>query len=450
MTKLLVLLSMLANLDGLSAAAVPLERMAHSDGKSEERPSGARLTYRETGRSEASSGELIHYALHADGLPQGKSYSLGGKWMNGRVGVIKGLHIDGSGRVLTADGQELDLVLGRMFPGEFIEFILAADDGAAKAAVEITPFPIEAVGNGGCRLSVKPTEITGQIFRITGSGFQPDQKIRGGSTSDGEAQHQGWKTKSDGTLPNTFILPAVRGKSGGEASVTASDNSCSVTVRYHWGSEMTRAAPEGRATAPASPLPTESQAPAGPQSPTASAQLATTPTPELSKGGQWVRLAMLTVNLDYKIAAVRTFLPMVKDALHLGEEEITHQNAKDVLERYQRERRVLTEEIDREGFSRIGGDYDWRRETQDECKLKELPSDPSGQVTVIQNGHEVEFKGKGLEGCGVVVGTIAVLKTGKCGGVSTMRLVVGTDQGRMVLLDTGSGIRCDAGTLTKR
>ena len=49
-----------------------------------------------------------------------------------------------------------------------------------------------------------------------------------------------------------------------------------------------------------------------------------------------------------------------------------------VTERFQRERRALTEEIDREGFSKIGGEYDWRWGTQGECKLKELPPDASG------------------------------------------------------------------------
>lgn len=270
MPKLLVLLTMLASLDALNAPAEPLERVAQSDEKSGEHSSGARLTYRETGRSESPSGELAHYALNASGLPQGKSYSLGGKWMNGRIGVIKGLHIDVSGRVLTEDREELDLALGRMFPGEFIEFILAADDGTAKASVEITRFPIEAVGNGGCRLSVKPMSINGQIFQISGSGFQPDQKIKGGSTSEGEAAPARWKTKSDGTLPKIVILPAVRGKSGGKASVTASDTSCSVMVRYHWGTEMTRAAPQSQTPVvqptPTSVRPAEAPTPGSPGS----------------------------------------------------------------------------------------------------------------------------------------------------------------------------------------
>jgi hypothetical protein len=191
-----------------------------------------------------------------------------------------------------------------------------------------------------------------------------------------------------------------------------------------------------------------------------SAQPAATPTPELSKGAQQLKLATLIVNLDGKIAFINFFLPRVTGAIYLGKEKITHENAKEVLDRFQRERRAVAEEIDREGFSNIGGDYDWHpggaermQGTQDECKLKELPSDASGLVTVVQNEHAVEFKGKALAGCGVVVGTVVVLKTGECGKVSGMRLVGGVWKDhsiKMMLKDTDSSVRCDAGVLTKR
>jgi hypothetical protein len=179
--------------------------------------------------------------------------------MNGKTAVIEALHIDGSGRVVKKDGEELSLALGRMFPGEFIEFTLAADDGTAKASVEIALFPIEAVGNGGCRLSVKPMTLQGDIFQINGAGFKPDQEVNAVGTLDGQVTRQRYKTKGDGSL-NIVVFPPVPGiKSGGEASLTASDASCSVTVRYNWGNAMTRAAPEGQATSSA-PLPASPQA----------------------------------------------------------------------------------------------------------------------------------------------------------------------------------------------
>ncbi len=109
--------------------------------------------------------------------------------------------------------------------------------------------------------------------------------------------------------------------------------------------------------------------------------------------------------------------------------------------------------MDREGLTDIAGEYDWNRGKQTECKLKDLPSDSSEPVTVVQNRHEVEFKGKGPSGCGVVVGTVVVLQTGKCEGVSSGRLVGNAwpDHSiKMLLVDTDSDARCDAGALKKR
>jgi tetratricopeptide (TPR) repeat protein len=249
--KLLLLLGMLAFLGGSSATASTPEKAEQPQEKSGGSLPGARLTFRETSRSASPHGELVHYALKAAGLPEGKSYSLTAKWMNGTTRVINRLHIDGSGRVLTEDGTEADLTLGKMFPGEFIEFTLAADDGTAKASVEIALFPIEAMGNGSCRLSVKPMSARGDAFLITGSGFKLDEDIKSVERVDGQTIDKRLKAKGDGSL-KVVVFPGAAGRSGGTASLTASDTSCSVTIRYSWGSEMTRAVPERQAQTPGS------------------------------------------------------------------------------------------------------------------------------------------------------------------------------------------------------
>jgi hypothetical protein len=210
---------------------------------------------------------------------------------------------------------------------------------------------------------------------------------------------------------------------------------------------QTTAAAEARAAGPVTGAPQGLQ----------SAQPAATPTPELPEMKR-LRLATLAVNLDYNITYINFYLPRVTGTITLGKEIITHENAKEVLGRFQRERQALTEEIDREGFSNIGGDYDWHRELQNECKLKGLlPSDALGSVTAVQNEHVVEFKGKGLAGCGVVVGDMVVSIVGDCGGFSSIRLVgrVFHDKSpnqsiRIALSEKGSGIVCKAGFLAKR
>jgi hypothetical protein len=177
--------------------------------------------------------------------------------MNGKTRSFQALRVDGAGRVFSEDGVEVDLTLGKMFPGEFIEFTLAADDGAAKATAEITPFPMEAAGNGSCRLMVKPMSARGDAFLITGSGFKLDEDIKGVARVDGQTTNERWKAKGDGSL-KAVVFPGAAGRSGGTASLTASDSSCSVTIRYSWGSEMTRAVPERQAQAPGSQPSTQS------------------------------------------------------------------------------------------------------------------------------------------------------------------------------------------------
>lgn len=238
MPKLLLLLILPAILDCSSAAA-------QSRAAPNAPPSGARLTFRETSRSATSDGEFAHYAFQADGFPQEKSYSLTGKWMNGKTRSFQALRIDGSGRVFSPDGVEVDLTLGKMFPGEFIEFTLAADDGTAKASVEITPFPMEAAGDGGCRLMVKPMSVRGDILQISGSGFRPDQEIKVVATLDRMSHDERWKAKADGTV-QTVVFPGGAGRNGGEGIVTASDGACSVTVRYDWGVAVAQATPSQR------------------------------------------------------------------------------------------------------------------------------------------------------------------------------------------------------------
>ena len=183
--------------------------------------------------------DMVRYALKTDGLPKDQRYALYGRWMDGRsTEVTRGIRIDESGYVRDAKGEEFTLALGRMFPGELATFALVSEDGTAKAFVEITPFPIQAEGKGGCRLAVRPMDAHGQAFIITGSGFGPNKKLKTVSTSVNEVMYETRDGRSDGTLPKQVIFPAVVGRTGGDASYEASDSDCSVKVRYTWGDEM--------------------------------------------------------------------------------------------------------------------------------------------------------------------------------------------------------------------
>jgi len=200
---------------------------------------GARLTYKETSRVVLPEGIGVTYKLQAEGLPQEKTYSLWSKLINGHtMEMYKGLLLDSSGHVLREDGAEFEFGLKKMLEGESVEYTLISHDETTKAVVEITPFPIEAQGGGKCHLSVKLLSAKGEAFLIKGEGFAAKQELKVVAKSDAEVGEFPLKVTDDGTF-SMVILPAVLGKSGGEASFMAADTACAVTVRYKWGDAMT-------------------------------------------------------------------------------------------------------------------------------------------------------------------------------------------------------------------
>ncbi|HEX4438444.1 MAG TPA: hypothetical protein VH854_00140 [Thermoanaerobaculia bacterium] len=270
---LLVLLSA-AEARGLvgapDAARTPAPRAPLAAASATPKPSGAtegaRLTYMERSRGVEQGVAIVHYTLKADGVPRDKSYALYGRRMNGTTAEIKrGVRIGDGGALLGPDGKDVDLSLGRMFAGEYDVFALIAADGTVKTFVEITPFPIQAEGKGGCRLQARPMDLRGQGFVITGSGFQPKKTLSTVTTSDGEDTKGSTNTQVDGTLKQV-IFPRMTGGSGGEASYEVSDSACSAKVRFHWGDEL-RDTPGGASPSPAAtPKPQRSRS----RSPTAS------------------------------------------------------------------------------------------------------------------------------------------------------------------------------------
>ncbi len=237
-----ILWSAIAYLGGPEGAAPLPAEGDPAQSKSAASSPGMRLTYEEKSRDASTGLEMVTYILKAGGFPADKRFTLVGQRMDGKsVEIAKGIRIDESGRVLGPDGEEVKLSLGRMFAGEFAVFALTSEDGSAKASVEITPFPIQAEGAGGCRLSVQPMSLNGQIFEIRGVGFKPDAKLKTTSTSSGERGDTEYNSKNDGTL-KVILFPATRGRSGGDASFTASDSTCSATVNYKWGDQMRGAA----------------------------------------------------------------------------------------------------------------------------------------------------------------------------------------------------------------
>jgi hypothetical protein len=209
---------------------------------------GMSLSAVERSRGKEHGIEGVRYALRTEGFPKDHLYALYGRWMNGQSAeVTKGARIDETGLLHGPGGDEISLWLAQMFPGEYATFALVSEDRSATAFVEITPFPIQAEGKGGCRLFVRPMEPGGQVFLITGSGFKAGRTLKTLSSSVNESARGTVDGRPDGSVKEV-ILPAVVGHEGGPASFEASDGDCTVRVDYKWGDQM-------RSTPPASPTP---------------------------------------------------------------------------------------------------------------------------------------------------------------------------------------------------
>lgn len=165
-------------------------------------------------------------------------------------------------------------------------------------------------------------------------------------------------------------------------------------------------------------------------------------------------LAWLAVELDDTLWVLDTmFAPGRGGTLHLDEETVTGANAKDVQDRLARERRAVSEKMNRTSFRTIGGDYEMRPAAGDECRISEARwSEEAGSINVVQTKNNVEFLGKRPLGCGVIVGSAVVMRPGGCEGTSPFRLVGKvSDAGiEMTIWDKPSGNHCLLGTLTRR
>lgn len=131
---------------------------------------------------------------------------------------------------------------GPIYKGEPLEPALVAEDGSGQVAMRIVPAPIEASGAGGCRLRVELMDPTGNVFRIRGEGFEPGEEVRTPHRSEDEAMEDITEETSPTGGFEFIMLPAVVGKTGGSASISATGQACSVpALPYKWGTAMERA-----------------------------------------------------------------------------------------------------------------------------------------------------------------------------------------------------------------
>lgn len=154
------------------------------------------------------------------------------KWLDGKIENIPVEYAFLEGN--------LTLSYHHYFRGEPIDYALISTDQTVRVYAQLTPFPLEAKSEGGCKLSMTLLSPNLRTFVITGEGFKPGETVTTISKSDSEIIEKEGIALGDGRI-NTFIIdPGVVGKTGGTATFQASSKTCNVTVSYEWGTAMKR------------------------------------------------------------------------------------------------------------------------------------------------------------------------------------------------------------------
>lgn len=181
----------------------------------------------------------VLYEFGARGVPTNKTYALWAKWLDGnQVRIPRNLVIDRSTHLLI--GLKPVIVnINHMFRGEPVEYQLISRDRKIRAFTRAVPFPLEATGQGNCRLTFELLSENGLMFFGKGQGFSPREEIKSKSVSGTEVLRAPLHASKDGSFA-VEVLPGVIGKAGGLARFSAVGKACSVTLHYRWGAAMQR------------------------------------------------------------------------------------------------------------------------------------------------------------------------------------------------------------------
>lgn len=193
---------------------------------------GASVSLKETSRKSTGRQTVVFYRIFTSGMPKDKTYSLVTTPFNLQSMVAtNGVTLDDSGQAMTS-GSPLDLGVVAA-KGEPKRFSLVSDDGQSKVFFYITPFPVKGT-NRGCSIEETLLLQHAEAVLIQGSGFPPNSTVHVKASSEKEV-HEGDLKSDDLGNVSTVFLPFVKGKVDGTSTVTLSSQTCSPSLKYHWG-----------------------------------------------------------------------------------------------------------------------------------------------------------------------------------------------------------------------
>ena len=207
---------------------------------------GTKLIFKEKSRKKTYQGTLVDYDVFTIGLPNDQHYALVAWPLNEKIQPVQ------SGISLTADGRptctgktkadcmpnkpNADPVIDIAFyaaKGEPKRFGLVSEDQKWKAFGTIVAFP-NVNNDGACSLEAQLVTPDADAVFVTGRGFAPNIPVPQSTDSAGEVMMGTWPANAKGDLA-TVVMPAVRGKTFGDATILVKAPACRPKVTFHWG-----------------------------------------------------------------------------------------------------------------------------------------------------------------------------------------------------------------------
>lgn len=131
------------------------------------------------------------------------------------------------------------MMLGGYLRGQSLDIALVDEGSNRRAQAKITPFPIEAQGNGECKATAEVITETGLVWIISFIGYESGETVKTTSATRKETLSQEIDATAEGRVTLPILYPR---RSKGKAKVQAvGSKGCSVTIEYAIGKSARKA-----------------------------------------------------------------------------------------------------------------------------------------------------------------------------------------------------------------
>ncbi len=215
----------------ISGCPAPLKPPFEWDPMGEFASPGTSFTLEEDWRRRVGDRTMILYQMRATGFSAEEGLHL---WLK------TGMDFDKLPASVTADGQVAVPDMGPGFlirgyvPGQAFDLTLVSDASGKFAHARTIPFPIEARGTGGCSISVSVESESGHLFFAILQGFEAGEEVQITSQYKSESTRSSHAASERGDIG--FPILFGRGDRG-TATLTATGNNCTVSLRYNVGED---------------------------------------------------------------------------------------------------------------------------------------------------------------------------------------------------------------------